>query len=85
MWSIFSRKSTEKSSQYQTATFKIIGMHCTSCSMNIDGELEDTTGVISASTSYAKSETKVVFDPKKIQPKKIQQVIGGLNYEVELA
>ena len=36
---------------------KIKGMHCTSCAMNIDGELEDTKGVKEANTSYAKQKT----------------------------
>lgn len=39
---------------------KIEGMHCTSCAMNIDGELEDNvSGVKSSSTSYARQETEV--------------------------
>ncbi len=35
--------------------FKIQGMHCTSCAMNIDGELEDTEGIKEAKTNYAKT------------------------------
>ena len=45
---------------------KIEGMHCVSCAMNVDGELEDLEGVASASTSYAKSEVKVVYDSEKV-------------------
>ncbi len=50
--------------------FKITGMHCTSCAMNIDGELEDTEGVKESSTNYAKQETEVEFDEKKLDAKK---------------
>ena len=60
--------------------FKITGMHCTSCAMNIDGELEDTEGVKCASTSYAKQETEVEFDEKKIDEKKIKEIIHQVGY-----
>ena len=41
----------------KTVTLKIVGMHCTSCAMNIDFELEDIKGVKEASTNYAKLQT----------------------------
>lgn len=55
-------------------------MHCTSCSINIDGELEDTDGVIEAKTSYAKQQTEVVFNPEKISEKKIIEIIKNAGY-----
>lgn len=60
--------------------FKITGMHCTSCAMNIDGELEDTGGVEESKTSYAKQETEVVFDESRISEKKIQDIIKKVGY-----
>lgn len=63
---------------------KINGMHCGSCAMNIDGELEDM-GVKEAKTSYAKSETEVVFDEEKISPQSIIEVIKKLGYTAEIA
>ena len=48
----------KKAHSGQEVVLKIDGMHCTSCSLSIDGELEDLPGVISASTSYAKSITR---------------------------
>ena len=66
-----------------TVTFKISGMHCTSCCMNIDGELEDVDGVISASTSYAKAQSVVEFDPDKVTAKRLQEIIRGLGYKAE--
>lgn len=72
----------KKKSQGLVARFKIEGMHCTSCSMNIDGELEDTDGVISASTSYAKAVTEVEFAPDVISKSKIKAVIEKLDYQV---
>jgi len=73
----------KKEKQGESVTLKIDGMHCTSCSLSIDGELEDTNGVISATTSYAKSETKVIYDPKKVTVDEIKKVIESLDYRVE--
>lgn len=65
-----------------TKIFTITGMHCTSCAINIDGELEDILGVTSA-TNYQRSETKVTYDEKNVKPKDIINIIGKLNYTVE--
>lgn len=56
-------------------------MHCTACVMNIDGELEDTNGVKSASTSYAKETSEVEFDPKILSVDKILEIIESLGYK----
>lgn len=61
---------------------KISGMHCTSCSLNIDGELEDLDGVVSASTSYAKSATKIEYNPEKISEAQLKKTIEKLGYSV---
>lgn len=63
--------------------FKITGMHCTSCSMNIDGELEDTDGVTSASTSYAKQQTSVEFDESKLKLDDITLIIKKAGYDAQ--
>lgn len=60
--------------------FKISGMHCTACAMDIDGELEDSNGVKSANTNYAKSQTEVEFDENKITDKKIISIIEKTGY-----
>lgn len=54
---------------------KISGMHCVSCAMNIDFDLEDL-GVKSVKTSYAKQETEVEFDEEEI---KLQEVIDRIK------
>lgn len=58
---------------------KIDGMHCTSCAMNIDGELEDL-GVNVVKTNYAKGETEIEYDDKKIPLTKIYEAIRKLGY-----
>jgi copper chaperone CopZ len=64
--------------------FKISGMNCGSCAMNIDFELEDLTGVISVKTSYAKGETELEFDEDKIDIQTVTGKIKDLGYEVSL-
>lgn len=83
MRSLFNRqKKAASASSQQTLQWRIEGMHCTSCSLNIDGELEDTDGVVSASTSYAKAKTTVVFDPEKVSEKTLQSTIESLGYTI---
>lgn len=60
--------------------FTISGMHCTSCAMNIDGELEDTEGVKEANTNYAKALTEVTFDTDKLTVEKIVSIIQKVGY-----
>lgn len=60
---------------------KIEGMHCSSCALLIDMDLEDLEGVKSAETSYAKSETKVEYDEGKVDLRKILHIIKEAGYQ----
>lgn len=64
--------------------FKITGMHCTSCAMTIDMDLEDLEGIKSAKTSYAKGETEVEFDSDKITDDLILETIKKSGYNAIL-
>lgn len=55
-------------------------MHCTSCAMNIDGDLEDTSGVKSSNTNYAKAVTEVSFDTDKVSQDEIIRIIKKTGY-----
>lgn len=59
---------------------KIEGMHCTSCAMCIDMDLEVLEGVYSCKTSYAKAETEVEYDHEKIDLEKITETIKKSGY-----
>ena len=63
--------------------FKIIDMHCTSCAMTIDMDLEDLNGVKKAQTSYAKAECEVEFDSDKIEPNILIETIKKAGYTVD--
>lgn len=60
--------------------FKIEGMHCSSCAITIDMDLEDLDGVGKAETNYAKSETEVEFDGEKLDQQKIIDIIQKSGY-----
>lgn len=57
--------------------FKIDGMHCTSCAMSIDGDLEDNVkGVKRANTNYARQECEVEFEEEIVS---IEQIINQIK------
>lgn len=60
--------------------FKIIDMHCTSCALTIDMDLEDLAGIKEAQTNFAKSETEVELDPEKVSDKLILETIKNSGY-----
>ncbi|MDP3733211.1 MAG: heavy-metal-associated domain-containing protein [Candidatus Daviesbacteria bacterium] len=63
--------------------FKILGMHCSSCGLTIDMDLEELDGVKKAHTSYAKAETEIEFDPEKISENLILETIKKSGYNVK--
>lgn len=63
---------------------KINGMHCTSCALNIDFDLEDL-GVKSAKTNYAKQESEVEFDEEKITLAEIIEQVKKTGYSPQPA
>ena len=60
---------------------KVSGMHCGSCAMSIDEELEDLGGVLEAKTSYRKQVTEVVFDESLVKVEEIRKAIQTLGYD----
>jgi copper chaperone CopZ len=60
---------------------KIGGIHCTSCSILIDGDLEGLKGVVSAKTNYARGECEIEFDEQAVTLDKILATIKALGYK----
>lgn len=77
MFNFFKTKKTG-----ETITLKLSGLHCSSCSLNIDGELEEIKGVLSSNTSYAKQVSVINYDPQLVDPANFTKVIQGLGYQV---
>ncbi len=63
---------------------KIKGMHCSSCAMNIDFDLEDLEGIKSVKTSYARQECEVEFEEEKVKLEVIIQTIEKTGYNASL-
>jgi copper chaperone CopZ len=79
MFKLWGQKSNGK-----TLAFEIEGMHCVSCAMNIDGALEDTPGVISATTNFAKARLSIEFDPTRLTIDDIQRIVAEQGYTVKV-
>ncbi len=60
---------------------KIEGMHCSSCAMNIDFDLEELDGVKKVNTSYAKQESEVEYDKEKVSEEEILGQIKKTGYK----
>ena len=62
-------------------TYKIEGMHCNSCAMGIELELEDNAENVSV--NYAQEKAEIEFDPGKISEKQIREIITKLGYKIK--
>lgn len=69
-----------KKNEHVTSEYKISGMHCTSCAINIDFELEDLDGVIESRTHFAKQITTVTYSPDKVRHEDICAAVSRLGY-----
>jgi Cu+-exporting ATPase len=63
-----------------TKTFNVKGMHCTSCALLIESDLEDAG--VRAVCNYAKQTLSVEYDEKKIGEKKITDVVAKAGYQI---
>lgn len=60
--------------------YKITDMHCSSCALTIDMDLEDLEGVKNSRTSYAKAEAEVEYDRQKVPDQLILETIKKAGY-----
>ena len=75
MFSLFKKPTGTK------IELKISGMHCPSCSMNIDNTLEEIEGVLESSTNYAKGRSNLLVK-NNFDPKKAKKEIEKLGYKL---
>ncbi len=71
------------SSTMTRQTLRIAGMHCSSCAMAIDLELEELPGVAEAHTNFARATTEVIFDPIRVSLDAIIATIGQVGYTAQ--
>ena len=60
--------------------YKIEGMHCASCALVIESDLEDAG--VRAVCSYAKQTLVAEFDEKKVSEKNIADVVKNAGYTI---
>ncbi len=64
-------------------TLRIAGMHCASCAMAIDLELEELPGVAETRTSFARATTEVAYDPSRVSLDAVIAAIGVAGYKAQ--
>lgn len=65
----------------KTKDFKISGMHCASCALNIQKSLNKAQGVKEAQVNYANEEARVVYQQNKTSPEALAQIVSSLGYK----
>lgn len=58
----------------------ITGMTCTSCSSRVERKLNKVVG-ITATVNYATESAAVEFDPSKVSPEEVIEVVRGAGYD----
>ena len=66
-------------------TFRVEGMHCTNCAMNIEGIEDDLPGIKQVSASYQKGLMVVEFDELKVSEAQILAEVGKRGYQASPA
>ncbi len=65
-------------------SFKITGMHCASCAVNIESAFEKTPGVKTASVNYALAQAAVEFE-EPASEHALHEIIKDMGYQVVMA
>ncbi len=61
-------------------TLNIVGMHCASCSANVEKTVSKLTGIIEANVNIATNKGTFTFDSDKLTLEEIQKAIVGLGF-----
>ncbi len=62
-------------------TYRVEGMHCSNCAMNIEGIEDDLAGIKQVSASYQKGQMVVEFDEAKISETQILAAVEKRGYQ----
>ncbi len=61
--------------------FRIDGMHCSNCAMNIEGIEDDLPGIRQICASYQKGQMVVEFDEAKVTENQILAAVKERGYQ----
>lgn len=63
-----------------TTTLRITGMHCASCGLLVDDELEDIDGVDRATTDARRGVAVVTYDPARVAVSQLLAAVTAAGY-----
>ena len=63
-------------------TYRIDGMHCSNCAMNIEGIEDELAGIKRVSASYQKALMVVEFDETKLSEAEILAAVEKRGYQI---
>jgi copper chaperone len=64
-------------------TFRVEGMHCSSCPMVVESIEDDLPGIKQVSASYQKGQMVVEFDESKVSEAQIIAAVEKKGYHAE--
>ena len=67
--------------RYEQRLTHVTGLDCADCALRLEGALQHTDGVVSATTSFGASTLKVVFDPHEIVFDQVLEHVRRLGYD----
>ena len=62
-------------------TFRVEGMNCSSCPMEVEGIEDDLPGIKQVSASYQKANMVVEFDETKVSESQIIEAVAKRGYQ----
>ena len=62
-------------------TYRVEGMHCPSCAMNVESIEDDLPGIKQVSASYQKGQMVVEFDEAKVSEAQILAALDKRGYQ----
>ena len=77
---IFGAMSVANASEAQKVTLDVKGMHCASCPLTVKVILKKQPGVDDVKMDAEKHTAEVKFDPAKVSPEKLAQVVTEAGF-----
>ena len=71
---------SQDSGQEGILTFRVDGMHCSTCAATIEKGLASAEGVTSAAVNFASEKVRVEFDPRRTDRARIYRTVRDLGY-----
>jgi len=66
----------------KTEQYKIQGMHCASCALNIENKLKKEKGIKLVAVNYTNNNLYIKYDQKQIDLNKIKKIIKDIGYQL---